>query len=48
MAKARMLGQFKPYTPNSRNHGRNRKAPWQGKPMDKAPAAATKKQEVKK
>lgn len=48
MAKARMLGQFKPCVPNSRLCGRNRKAPWQGKPMDKVPAAATKKQEVKK
>lgn len=48
MAKARMLGQFKPCVPNSRLYGRNRKAPWQRKPMDKVPAAATKNKEEKK
>lgn len=48
MGKARMMGQFKPCTPNSRLYGKNRRSPWAGKPNGKTPAAATEKKEEKK
>lgn len=49
MGKARILGQFKPYTPNSRAVGKyNRKAPWNGTQPKKIPVANIAKKESEK
>ena len=48
MGKVRMMGWFKPCTPNSRLYCKIRRSPWAGKPKGKAPAAATEKKEEKK